>query len=86
MRKIAVDLGPADRLKADVKEGSTLTFSGFSVKLKDRAVVVAQSVQSGDQTVQINRQPANPENQAQAAGAREQGQQQQQQSQQGQQK
>ena len=71
-QKIAVDLGPADRLKMDVKKGSSLTFSGFPVKVKDKALVVAQSVQQGDQFVQINRQPAQGDR-AQPAGNKEQG-------------
>ena len=55
-QKIAVDLGPADRLKMDVKKGSTLTFSGFPVKANDKLLIMAQSVERNDQLVQINRQ------------------------------
>ncbi|HEV2293885.1 MAG TPA: hypothetical protein VGR35_08505 [Tepidisphaeraceae bacterium] len=84
-RKIAVDLGPADQLKTDIKKGTSLTFSGFPVKVKDRALVVAQSIQQGDQFVQINRQSRNPGDQAQPAGQQQQRQQQQRQQQQGQQ-
>ena len=75
-RKIAVDLGPADGLKVDVSKGSSLTFSGFPVKVKDRALVVAQSFKEGDRVVQINRQPSNPADQARQAGSQEKGQQQ----------
>ncbi len=78
-RKIAVDLGPADRLKMDVSKGGSLTFSGFPVKVKDKPLIVAQSVRNGDKFVEINRQASNPGDKAQPAGAREQGQQQQQQ-------
>lgn len=55
-QKIAVDLGPADRLNIDVKKGSTLTFSGFPVKANDKLLIMAQSVEKNDQLVQINRQ------------------------------
>ena len=75
-RKIAVDLGPADGLKMDVSKGSSLTFSGFPVKVKDRALVVAQSVKKDDRFVQINRRPSNPADQAQQAGSQGKGQQQ----------
>lgn len=81
-QKIAVDLGPADRLKMDVNKGSSLTFSGFPVKVKDKSLMVARSVKKDDQFVQINRQPSNPSDQAQAASSRNEGQKQQQQQQQ----
>ena len=74
-RKIVVDLGPADQLKMDVSKGSSLTFSGFPVKVKDRALVVAQSIQKDDRFVQIDRQPGSAAGQAQPAGGRSQGQQ-----------
>jgi hypothetical protein len=71
--KVAVDLGPADKLKVDVKEGASLTFTGMPVKVKDKRLVIAQSVKDGDQFVQINRQPAQPP-EAQPAASRSQGQ------------
>ena len=54
-RKVAVDLGQADRLKMKVEKGSQLTFSGFPVKVKDRTLVLAQTVRDGDKQVQIDR-------------------------------
>ena len=56
-RKIAVDLGRADRLDVDVTEGSTLTLTGFPVKAKDRTLILAQTVRKDGRSVQINRQP-----------------------------
>lgn len=56
--KIAVDLGPADRLKMDIDKGSSLTFSGFPVKVQDKFLMMAQTVQMDDQAVQINRLPS----------------------------
>jgi hypothetical protein len=56
--KIAVDFGPVDQLKMDITKGSTLTFSGFPVKVKDKRMMVAQTVKKDDRVVQINRQPA----------------------------
>ena len=84
-RKIAVDLGPSDRLKTEISKGSSLTFSGFPVKVKDRTLMVAQSIKKDDHFVQINRQPSSPAGQAQPAGGRNERQQQQGQQQQGQQ-
>lgn len=55
-QKIAVDLGPADKLNMKVNKGSTLVFSGFPVKVKNKPLIMAQSIQQGDQLVQINRQ------------------------------
>ena len=40
-----------------IDKGSNLTFSGFPVKVKGKPLVMAKSVQAGDQMVQINRQP-----------------------------
>lgn len=74
-RKMAVDFGPINRLTIDINEGNELTFSGFPVKLKDKVLVVAQSVQKGDQIDLINRNPTDPAGQAQPAGGRQQGQQ-----------
>ncbi|MHB8866601.1 MAG: hypothetical protein ACYC6N_29935 [Pirellulaceae bacterium] len=65
--KIAVDLGPADRLKMDIKKDSELTFNGFPVKVKEKTVIMAQNVQQGDQSVHINRQPDQSSDQPQAA-------------------
>jgi hypothetical protein len=69
--KIAVDLGQADRLKMDVKKDSSLTFSGFPVKVKGKPLIVAQSIKQDDKLVQINRQPSNPADQAQPAAGSE---------------
>jgi microcompartment protein CcmK/EutM len=58
--KIAVDLGPAEALGMEVAKDSTLTFSGFPIKVKDKPMVLAQSIKNGDKTVQINRRPNQP--------------------------
>lgn len=59
--KIAVDLGRADRLKADIREGANLTFSGFPIKVMAgktaKPLVVAQSVTVNGKVVELNRQP-----------------------------
>lgn len=67
--KVAVDLGQADRLKLDIKKDSSLTFSGFPVKVKDKPLIVAQMVMQDDKLVQINRQPTNPGDKAQPAAS-----------------
>ncbi|MCC7425005.1 MAG: hypothetical protein IT428_32450 [Planctomycetaceae bacterium] len=53
--KIAVDLGPADRLKMDLKRGDTLTFSGYPVKINDRRLMMARTVEDGDKVVHVDR-------------------------------
>ena len=78
--KVAVDLGPSDKLNIDVSQGKSLTFTGVPVKVKDKRLVMARSIQSGDQMVQIDRQ-FGQEDKARTAGERTQGQQQNQQSQ-----
>ena len=70
--KIAVDLGPADKLRADISKGSSVTISGFPVKVKDKSLMMARWIKQGDQFVQINRQPAQADG-AQPAGNKEQG-------------
>lgn len=67
--KVAVDLGLADKLQVDLNKGSTLTFTGMPVKVKDKRLVVASSVQKGDQFVQIDRRSGTGE--AQPAAARQ---------------
>lgn len=55
-QKMAVDLGPADRLQTELRKGNTVTFTGFPVKVKGKPLLMAQSLEQGDQFVQINRQ------------------------------
>lgn len=55
-QKMAVDLGRANQLKVNLNKGDTLAFRGFAVKVKDKPLFMAQSVQRGDEFVQINRQ------------------------------
>ena len=58
--KMAVDLGPADRLSMKVQKGSQLTFTGVPIKVKDKRLVIAQSVkQPNGETTQIQRQSKN---------------------------
>lgn len=56
-RKVAVDLGPADRLKTEIKKGTSLTFSGFPMKVEGKLMMMAQTIYQGDKVVQINRRP-----------------------------
>ena len=67
--KIAVDLGPADKLRADISKGSSVTISGFPVKVKDKSLIMARWIKQGEQFVQIDRQPSNAGDQAQPASA-----------------
>lgn len=54
---IAVDLGPADKLNMQVEKGTQLTFTGVPVKVKDKRLILAQSVeQHNGETIQIQRQ------------------------------
>jgi len=54
-QKMAVDLGPADQLGQQPTKGSSLTFTGVPVKVKDKLLVMAQSVKTGGQTRTIDR-------------------------------
>ena len=53
--KVVVELGPADKFTMDLGKGKELSFSGLPVKIKGRALMMAQSVHNGEQTVQIMR-------------------------------
>lgn len=53
--KVAVDLGPADRLKTQVQKGSSLKFTGIPVKVKDQRLLMAQSIEKDGKMVDINR-------------------------------
>ena len=53
--KLAVDLGPADKLKVEVKEGTKLTFRGVPVKVNNRKLMMAQAVQDQGEWKQIDR-------------------------------
>jgi len=67
--KVAVDLGHADKFTMDLSKGKELTFSGLPVKVKGKALLMAQSVQNGDKTVQITRPQMKD---AQPAGSKQQ--------------
>jgi len=53
--KVAVDLGPQDRLGMQVKKGDQLTITGAPVKIKGKRMVLAQSIEHDGKTVQIDR-------------------------------
>lgn len=54
--KVAVDLGPANKLNMKVQEGTGLTFRGVPVKVKDRKMLLALYVQDNNgQWKQIDR-------------------------------
>lgn len=65
--KVAVDFGPAEKLEMDLSKGKEVTFSGVPVKVKDKRLVMARSIQKGDQVVQIDRQMSQ-QDQARTAG------------------
>jgi len=67
--KVAVDLGPADKFKMDISKGKELTFSGLPVKVKGKALMMAQSVHRDEKTVQITRPQMKD---AQKAGSKQQ--------------
>jgi len=55
-QKIAVDLGPVDKLKeVQVKKDQQITVQGKSVRIGDRPVFFADKLTVGDKTVQIER-------------------------------
>lgn len=54
-KKCLVDLGPASRFGADLQQGDQVTVHGIPVKVNDRKVVMARSVQHDGKTVQIDR-------------------------------
>ena len=68
--KVAVDLGPADKMKDQVDKGETISFTGVPIKVGERRMVLAQSIEQGEQTVQIDRRPAQSGD-AQPAAARD---------------
>lgn len=53
--KVVVDLGAADKFKMDISKGKKLTFSGLPVKVKGKALIMAQSVHRDEKTVPITR-------------------------------
>lgn len=53
--KVAVDFGPADKLNVDIAAGQQLTFSGAPVKVKNKSMLMANSIQHDGQTVPIDR-------------------------------
>lgn len=55
MHKVAVDLGPKDQLNMDLQSGQQLQFAGFPVKVEDRPLFIAKSVQKDGRTVHIKR-------------------------------
>jgi hypothetical protein len=54
--KVAVDLGPADKLGKQPNDGDQISFSGFPVKVNDRALFLAQSIHFDGRTINIDRQ------------------------------
>ena len=55
MHKVAVDLGPKDQLNMDLQTGQQLQFAGFPVKVEDRPLFIAKSVQNEGRTIHIKR-------------------------------
>lgn len=54
-KQILVDLGRADKLQVEIKEGDQLDISGVPVKVNDKAVIIANSVTKGGEKVKIER-------------------------------
>ncbi|REK18808.1 MAG: hypothetical protein DWQ37_03100 [Planctomycetota bacterium] len=53
--KVAVDFGPAERLDLEVSKGDQLTFRGAPVKIKDKRMFMALSIDRDGETVKIDR-------------------------------
>ncbi len=54
-KRVAVDLGPADELNLQLSEGDRISVTGPTVKVKDRLVVMANSVDHEGRMAQIKR-------------------------------
>lgn len=54
-KQILVDLGQADKLQIEIKEGDQVDVRGVPVKVKDKAVIIANSVTKGSEKVTIER-------------------------------
>lgn len=61
--KVAVDLGPADRLKANVQKGGLLSFRGVPVKVQDKKFLMASAVQQDNEWMPIDRRKQQKQNQ-----------------------
>jgi hypothetical protein len=55
---VPVDLGRADRFKKELATGDTVTVTGFAVKVNDKPLFMAQTVDMGGQVTDIDRKPA----------------------------
>ena len=54
-RKVAVDLGVADKLDTQIQQGAELSFNGVPVKVKDRKLIVADEVIQDGERIKIDR-------------------------------
>ncbi len=57
-KSMMVDLGPADQLSSQPKDGSKITVQGVPVKVKDRVVLMARSIEQDGKTTDIQREMA----------------------------
>jgi hypothetical protein len=53
--RVAVDLGPAQRLGTEIKPGMSLTFTAVPVKVGDRRMLLAQTIRRDGRAVPIDR-------------------------------
>ncbi|HEV7300649.1 MAG TPA: hypothetical protein VGN72_14890 [Tepidisphaeraceae bacterium] len=67
--KVAVDLGPADKLKMDISKDASITFTAVPVKVQDKRLLFAQSVTMNGNTAQIDRRGRQGNNAQPAAGS-----------------
>ncbi len=54
-KSMMVDMGPASQLSSQPKDGSKITVQGVPVKIKDRVVLMARSVEQDGKTMDIQR-------------------------------
>ncbi|TWU08495.1 hypothetical protein [Stieleria varia] len=59
-KNLLVDMGPQENLNLDVQKGSQVTVTGTAVKVKDRVMLIAREVTTGDKSTQIERVALKP--------------------------
>ncbi len=55
-KSLMVDMGPTEQLSSQPKNGSTITVQGVPVKVKDRVVLMARSIEQDGQMTDIRRE------------------------------
>jgi hypothetical protein len=54
-KHLLVDMGPQDKLKLDIQKDDSLSVKGPAVKVKDRLMLIAREITSGDKSAEVER-------------------------------